>query len=272
MTGLRAAESADGGADRTAATTAGARLSTAVATEATEHHLAEPANGGRPTDQAVDRGGAAGGGRPGPRTPTPVEPPGTAGAPGASGASGIAGAGGVDDAAGTPSAAPGAPAGRDEDAVARFIERFAAELVEAGLQRMASRVFAALLASDTGSLTSAELAEQLRISPAAVSGAIRYLSQVHMVGREREPGSRRDRYQVHTELWYETITRRDQVLSRWEKTLRDGADALGRHTPAGERMAETADFFEYLQGEMLAIMDRWRERQSERREGRAASG
>ncbi|MER0245806.1 GbsR/MarR family transcriptional regulator [Streptomyces sp. 796.1] len=156
--------------------------------------------------------------------------------------------------------------------MSRFIERFAAELVEAGLQRMASRVFAALLVSDTGSLTSAELAEQLRISPAAVSGAIRYLSQVHMVGREREPGSRRDRYQVHTELWYETITRRDQVLSRWEVTLRDGADALGRDTPAGERMAETADFFEYLQGEMLAIMDRWREQQSVRREGRAALG
>ncbi|WP_184569695.1 GbsR/MarR family transcriptional regulator [Streptomyces zagrosensis] len=161
-----------------------------------------------------------------------------------------------------------APGRRDEDAVSRFVERFAAELVEAGVQRMASRVFAALLASDTGSLTSVELGDQLQISPAAVSGAIRYLSQVHMVGREREPGSRRDRYQVHTEQWYETITRRDQVLSRWELTLRDGADALGRDTPAGERMAETADFFEYLQGEMLVIMDRWRERQSARREGR----
>ncbi len=187
----------------------------------------------------------------------------------------------ADGVAGAPADAPGGGltraaaeelAGRDEDAVSRFIERFAAELVEAGLQRMASRVFAALLASDTGSLTSAELAEQLRISPAAVSGAIRYLSQVHMVGREREPGSRRDRYQVHTELWYETITRRDQVLTRWEQTLRDGADALGRHTPAGERMAETADFFEYLQVEMLAIMDRWRERQIARREGRAVAG
>lgn len=147
---------------------------------------------------------------------------------------------------------------RDEDAVSRFVERFAAELTEAGMQRMASRVFAALLAADSGALSSAELAEQLRISPAAVSGAVRYLTQVSMVGREREPGSRRDRYRLHNELWYETFTRRDQVLTRWEKTLRDGAETLGPDTPAGARVAETAEFFEFLQEELIGVMDRWR--------------
>ncbi|MGA5193484.1 GbsR/MarR family transcriptional regulator [Streptomyces exfoliatus] len=144
-----------------------------------------------------------------------------------------------------------------QDAASRFVERFAAEMTEAGMQRMASRVFAALLASETASMTSAELAEQLKISPAAVSGAIRYLSQVSMISREREPGTRRERYVLHNELWYETFTRRDQILSRWEKVLRDGAEALGPDTAAGARTAETADFFAFLQREMLQIMDRW---------------
>jgi predicted transcriptional regulator len=153
------------------------------------------------------------------------------------------------------------PAGRtrDDDAVSRFVERFAAELTDSGMQRMASRVFAALLTSDSGTATSAELAERLRISPAAVSGAVRYLSQVSMVGREREPGSRRDRYRLHDEIWFETFTRRDQILSRWEKTLRDGVETLGRDTPAGARVAETADFFGFLYGEVGQLMDRWRE-------------
>ncbi|WP_345038423.1 GbsR/MarR family transcriptional regulator [Streptomyces sannanensis] len=152
-----------------------------------------------------------------------------------------------------------APQGRDEEAVSRFVERFAAQLTEAGMQRMASRVFAALLASDSGSMTSAELAEQLRISPAAVSGAINYLAQASMVSREREPGSRRDRYVLHNELWYETFTRRDQLLTRWEGTLRDGAETLGQDTAAGTRVAETAAFFEFLQKEMHGMMGRWRE-------------
>ncbi|MFJ8645531.1 GbsR/MarR family transcriptional regulator [Streptomyces sp. NPDC093546] len=147
----------------------------------------------------------------------------------------------------------------EEPPANRFVERFAAELTEAGMQRMASRVFAALLASESGALTSAELSERLRISPAAVSGAVRYLNQVGMVGREREPGSRRDRYVLHNELWYETFTRRDQVLSRWETVLRDGAETLGPDSAAGARVAETAEFFAFLQKEMHELLDRWRE-------------
>ncbi|OKK02940.1 MarR family transcriptional regulator [Streptomyces sp. CB03234] len=149
-----------------------------------------------------------------------------------------------------------------EQPAGRFVERFAAELAEAGMQRMASRVFAALLASESGSLTSAELSERLRISPAAVSGAIRYLNQVGMVSREREPGSRRDRYVLHNELWYETFTRRDQILSRWETVLRDGAETLGPDSAAGARVAETAEFFAFLQKEMRELLDRWREHRS----------
>ncbi|MFJ9807649.1 GbsR/MarR family transcriptional regulator [Streptomyces sp. NPDC101158] len=145
-----------------------------------------------------------------------------------------------------------------DEAVSRFVERFAAEMTAAGMQRMASRVFAALLASETASLTSAELAEQLQISPAAVSGAIRYLTQVGMVSRERDPGTRRERYVLHNELWYETFTRRDQVLIRWEKVLNDGTELLGPDTPGGRRTAETAEFFAFLHGEMTGIMDRWR--------------
>lgn len=111
---------------------------------------------------------------------------------------------------------------RDPEAVSRFVERFAAQLVEAGLQRMPARVFSALLASDSGALTSAELSERLRISPAAVSGAVRYLAQVHMLSREREPGSRRERYRVHSDQWYQALTNREAIIKRWEDALREG--------------------------------------------------
>ncbi|MFJ8741067.1 GbsR/MarR family transcriptional regulator [Embleya sp. NPDC127516] len=129
------------------------------------------------------------------------------------------------------------------------------------MQRMAARVFAALLAADSASMTSAELAEALRISPAAVSSAIAYLSQVRMVHREREPGSRRDRYRLHDELWYETYGERDKMLSRFEIVLREGAQSLGPDTPAGVRAQESADFFAFLQAEFVGVMERWRNRE-----------
>ncbi|MET9057147.1 helix-turn-helix domain-containing protein [Streptomyces antibioticus] len=148
--------------------------------------------------------------------------------------------------------------GRDTEAVSRFVEGFAAQLVEAGMQRMPARVFAALLSSDEGVLSSAELGEQLRISPAAVSGAVRYLAQTHMVSREREPGSRRERYRVRGDQWYEALTNREAVIKRWEAALREGVTSLGPETPAGRRMAETLAFFEFVEGEVAAMMERWR--------------
>ncbi|MEU1051369.1 MarR family transcriptional regulator [Streptomyces sp. NPDC005876] len=148
--------------------------------------------------------------------------------------------------------------GRDPEAVSRFVEGFAAQLVEAGMQRMPARVFAALLSSDSGSLTAAELGDQLKVSPAAVSGAVRYLAHQHMVAREREPGSRRERYRVHSDQWYEALTNRETVVKRWAAALGEGVRSLGPDTPAGRRMAETLAFFEFVDGEIAAMMERWR--------------
>ena len=147
---------------------------------------------------------------------------------------------------------------RDPEAVSRFIERFASVLVEGGVPRMPARVFAALLSTDEGRLTAAELAERLQISAAAVSGAVRYLEQVSLVGREREPGSRRDRYVIQHDLWYEAILRREQLLTRWERALNEGVDALGADSPAGRRLENSVAFFEFLQAEMPAMLERWR--------------
>ncbi|WP_245997458.1 GbsR/MarR family transcriptional regulator [Streptomyces armeniacus] len=145
-----------------------------------------------------------------------------------------------------------------DDRVSQFVERFAGDLTEAGMQRMAARVFACLLASERGALSSAELSERLQCSPAAVSGAVRYLSQVHMISREREPGSRRESYRLHQDIWYETFTNRDALLSRWTATLRSGAESLGTDTPAGRRVQETTEFFDYLKDELGSLLERWR--------------
>jgi DNA-binding transcriptional regulator GbsR (MarR family) len=152
--------------------------------------------------------------------------------------------------------------GRDDEAVRRFVERFALDLVEAGMARMPARVFAALLADDDGQLTAAELAERLHVSPAAISGAVRYLQQVGVVARGREPGERRDHYRVSSETWYEAVTRRDQILARWMDDLQQGIKAVGLDTPAGARLEETREFFEFLHDEVPKAMVRWREQRS----------
>ena len=154
------------------------------------------------------------------------------------------------------------PASRDEEAVAHFVERFADLLVEAGMPRMPSRIFVRLMVTDSGRLSAAELAEHLQISPAAVSGGIRYLTQVEMVRRERPPGSRRDVYRVGQHPWHEALTQRDQLMLRWADSLRTGVDVLGETTEAGERIRESVEFFEFVAAELPLLMERWRTRKA----------
>jgi hypothetical protein len=70
-----------------------------------------------------------------------------------------------------------APHTVDADALARFVERFAVVLTEAGWPRMPARVFACLLADERGELTARELVDRLTVSPAAISGAGRRLEE-----------------------------------------------------------------------------------------------
>src|ERR1700735_2717459 len=122
---------------------------------------------------------------------------------------------------------------------------------------MAPRFFAALVIAESGRLSAAELAERLRVSPAAVSGAVRYLIQLGLVHKERVPGSRRDYYRMPGNMWDDMLRLRDQVMSRGTALVREGIDLVGPDTPAGARLAEQADFLEFVSKELSDVLDRW---------------
>ena len=151
------------------------------------------------------------------------------------------------------------PATGPKDPLFGYIERFASVMVAAGMPPMPSRVFVALMVTDSGRLTAAELAEMLRISPAAVSGAVRYLIQLGLVHKERVPGSRRDYYRLPDNVWHDMLRLRDQVMARWTALVREGIDLVGPDTPAGARLAEHAAFFEFVAKELPEVLTRWEE-------------
>ena len=149
----------------------------------------------------------------------------------------------------------------DDDDLLRYVERFAVVLAESGLPRMAARVFAFALADDADRYTAAELARGLRVSPAAISGAVRYLVQVGLLGKEREPGSRVDQYRIYDDdVWHRIYSQQTGVLERYEKAAADGVRTLGLHRPGGLRMRETQEFFAFMREELPSLLDRWRDR------------
>jgi DNA-binding transcriptional regulator GbsR (MarR family) len=149
-----------------------------------------------------------------------------------------------------------------DDGMRRFVERFALLLTEAGMARTPARVFACLLAEDSGRLTARELADRLQVSPAAISGAVRYLTQAGVLVREREPGARRDHYAVHEHVWPEMLAARMAMVRRWEQAMGEAVELLGADSPAGQRLQETREFFAFMQEELPAMLRRWEERRS----------
>ncbi|GII58121.1 transcriptional regulator [Planotetraspora thailandica] len=150
-------------------------------------------------------------------------------------------------------------AGRDEEAVRDYVEQMAMTFARFGFPRMPARILFALMVSDDGALTAGELAEQLDVSPAAVSNSVRYLMQLGMLVREPVRGSRRDRYRLPEHAWYTASVSQGHIYDQIADLVLTGVKALGGpESAAGARAVEMADFLRFFHREMDGVLDRWR--------------
>jgi DNA-binding transcriptional regulator GbsR (MarR family) len=145
----------------------------------------------------------------------------------------------------------------DDEAVLRAVERFGMLLTESGMPRMSSRLFAFMVVDGGEGYTAGELGARLRVSAAAVSGAVRYLVHTGLVVRDRRPGARSDHYRLHSDIWYETTLQRVDILRRWQETLEETIALLGpERAPAS--LVETREFVAFVRAEYPDMMERWR--------------
>src|SRR5690349_930615 len=144
-----------------------------------------------------------------------------------------------------------------------FVERMGSALTHAGLPRVPSLVFSALLVDDDGRMTAAELATALQLSAGSISSAVRYLEQVGMARRERERGSRRDVYVVDDDAWHGAMMRRDQLYAPMVAALTQGLESIGSQSSAHRRLLLTREFLTFVDSEMTAVAARWDERRAE---------
>ena len=152
------------------------------------------------------------------------------------------------------------PGQRNEEGVRRFVEHLAMMLTEWGFPRMPARVLGTMMTADEDSLTAADLAERLGVSAAAISGAVRYLNHIGMITREPVPGSRRDRYRLPENPWYQTSLLEGELLKSLAALSDQAVVSVGTEaTPAGRRVAEMRDFFLFLERELKGLLDKWHE-------------
>jgi predicted transcriptional regulator len=148
---------------------------------------------------------------------------------------------------------------RDDDDVRRFVEHMAMVLNDWGFPRMPARVLMTMMSADEDALTAAELAERVEVSPAAISGAVRYLIHVGLLAREPVSGSRRDRYRLPDDTWYEASMAKNSLIKTVADLAEEGVGAVGGPaTPSGARITEMREFFLFALAELEGLLERWR--------------
>jgi DNA-binding transcriptional regulator GbsR (MarR family) len=144
-----------------------------------------------------------------------------------------------------------------------FVARMGSALTQAGLPRVPSLVFSALLVDDDGRMTASELSGALQLSAGSISGAVRYLEQVGMARRERQRGSRRDVYVVDDDAWHEALMRTDRVYAPMIAALNRALGGIGADSTAHQRLLLTREFLRFVDDEMTGLAQRWERRRAE---------
>lgn len=142
----------------------------------------------------------------------------------------------------------------------RAVERLGQTLEAVGIPRMPARVFAFVLADDQETYTAAELAGGLDVSPAAISGAVRYLTDTHLVVRERNPAGRGDLFRVRDgDIWGTIQAARAPLLDRIVEQVQEAVDLLPEGSPGRARVEETRDYFTFVRDDVQQLTQRWRD-------------
>jgi DNA-binding transcriptional regulator GbsR (MarR family) len=141
----------------------------------------------------------------------------------------------------------------------RAVERLGQTVESLGIPRMPARVFAFILADDQMAYTAAELARGLAVSPAAISGAVRYLTDTHMVVRERNPAGRGDLFRVRDgDIWGTIQAARLPTLDRIIEAIHEAAQLLPPGSAGRARVEETEDYFTFVREDARELDARWR--------------
>lgn len=148
---------------------------------------------------------------------------------------------------------------------AQAVERLGQVLEDSGVPRMPARVFAYILAEDRDRYTAAELAEGLQVSPAAISGAVRYLTQTRLVVKERRPSGRGDLFRVvDGDIWGTIMTARRSQMDDYVASLEKAVALLEPDSPGRARLEETRDYFAFAREGMVDLAERWERFRAER--------
>jgi DNA-binding transcriptional regulator GbsR (MarR family) len=151
-----------------------------------------------------------------------------------------------------------------------FVEDFSLYFEQMGYPRMAGRILGWLLICEPPVQSAGELADVLGASKGSLSTMTRLLIQVGLVERAGLPGSRRDYFRIKPGAWPRLIRAQMQSMIGLHQMVERGLAMLtvaeGRGPESTQRLREAHDLYAFLERELPALLSRWQEERTARRE------
>lgn len=140
-----------------------------------------------------------------------------------------------------------------------YVEEVALFFEQAGLPRMAGRIFGWLLVCEPPHQTLDELAAAVRGSKASMSTMTRLLMQLKIAEKVRPPGARRDAWRIRPDAWSATLEDQARLVAVGRALAERGLELLGgRSANLRARLLGFREGYAWLEREMPRLLARWR--------------
>lgn len=128
---------------------------------------------------------------------------------------------------------------------------------QTGLSRMAGRVWAYLLITDSEQVSSSDLTEALDASGSSISAATRLLETFGMVDRIRVPGDRKDYFTIHHGAVLNLLKRPFEAIERTRELAGRASRAFADRDVARPHLEELVRVYGWFGRELPALIDRY---------------
>jgi predicted transcriptional regulator len=144
----------------------------------------------------------------------------------------------------------------------RFVEAMGLLYERQGVARIGGRMLGLFLIAD-GPLPAERIAELLKVSRASISTNIRIFIHTGICEQVSVPGRRQHYYGMREDAFARHLESSIGTLRTLADFLRDGLGAVTPgHTVARSRLQNARAYCEFMEKEIVAIIDRWRSRRS----------
>src|SRR5690625_3079181 len=143
-----------------------------------------------------------------------------------------------------------------------FVDEAAVFFEREGLPLISGRVIGWLLISDPPEQSPAQLAQALQVSRSSISSATRLLTPSGLVESVRVRGDRRQYFRIAADGWSRMLERRYAQTTAFRRMTERGLRVLeseGAPPERRERLDNVRSLYTFLEHELPAILQRWKE-------------